>query len=364
MKLAVLAASGGMVLLAGCGLAASPKPPTLWLPQPVRDLQAVRAGDDVQLRWRMPRHTTDNVELRGPQRAQICWEQAQGQRLVFHQEQCHAAGGGSFAPDKPAELSIQLPGELKQGAPGAAAFFVLLESPAGKTAGPSNAAWAATGTAPPEVTGLELQAASDGVVVHWDKAAPEAGMTMRLQRTLIVPAKAPRPSEKNAAPLPMKQTLEVELSESDPGGAVDDDAALDHIYQYTAQRVRQVTLDGRTLELAGPLSEPVTIEAKDVFPPEIPEGLAAVADEQAKTIDLSWRPDTAPDLAGYVVYRRDVTAGTGWERISGNAPIVPPSYDDHQAMAGHQYGYAVSAVDEDGNESGKSAEVLEELPQS
>jgi fibronectin type 3 domain-containing protein len=79
-------------------------------------------------------------------------------------------------------------------------------------------------------------------------------------------------------------------------------------------------------------------------------------------MDLSWTPDADADLAGYVVYRRDVTAGGSWERISAKT-VVPPSYSDAGVVAGHKYAYAVSAVDADGNESEKSGEVVEGLPE-
>jgi hypothetical protein len=161
-----------------------------------------------------------------------------------------------------------------------------------------------------------------------------------------------------------EQTLEVDLGKGDPGGALDRDASLDHIYRYSAQRVQRVTLPGKDLEVAGASSEPTMIDAKDVFPPAVPQGLAAVADGQAHAIDLSWRPDTDSDLAGYAVYRRDETASTDWERISGQAAVVPPSFEDHNAVTGHEYAYAVSAIDQDGNESAQSAPVTEELPQS
>jgi fibronectin type 3 domain-containing protein len=68
-------------------------------------------------------------------------------------------------------------------------------------------------------------------------------------------------------------------------------------------------------------------------------------------------------LAGYVVYRRDVTAGGAVERISGSALVVGPSFSDSTVVAGHRYAYAVSAVDADGNESAQSGEVEEGLPQ-
>lgn len=362
MKPAVLAASGWVVLLAGCALAGSPQPPSLWLPEPVHDLTAQRVGTGVRLHWTMPRHTTDKLELRGPQRAQFCWMQPQDGKVIFRTKQCHRDGSSSFQPDGPADYTAALPEPLTQGNPGAVVFFVELDSPAGKTAGASNGAWAATGSAPPAAEGLSLQTVPQGVVLRWKPASSEPEMAMRIRRKLVTPPGAPRPNETYGAPPAQVQTLEVSLSQSDPGGAVDRNAALGYVYRYTIQRVRRVQVHGRSLELDGNPSEPVNIDAKNVFPPAVPRGLVAVADEQARAIDLSWSPDTAPDLAGYFVYRRDLTANSGWERISGRAPVVGPAYDDHDVQAGHRYAYSVSAIDQEGNESARCPEVVEELP--
>lgn len=358
-----LAASGWAILLAGCGLAANPLPPTLWLPEPVKNLTAVRAGDQVELHWTMPRHTTDQVELKGLQRAHVCWVDNLKTALHFDPGACHGDGDGEFAPDKPATFTAQMPAELTTGTPRGVSFFVELENRAGRTAGPSNAAWIATGAAPPAVADLRLEAQPDGVEVHWRPAAPEPGMVMRLHRTLVNKPKAPKPGEENGAPPPQEQTLEVDLSRSDAGGAQDLDASLDHLWRYTARRVLKVDVDGHALEIAGVASEPVTVDAKDVFPPAVPAGLTTVVDEQARAIDLSWTPDTAADLAGYFVYRMDVTSGSAWEKISGPAPLVPPSFEDRNVAPGRLYAYAVSAVDRDGNQSARSKAVEEELPQ-
>ena len=86
-------------------------------------------------------------------------------------------------------------------------------------------------------------------------------------------------------------------------------------------------------------------------------------ERQLHLLDLSWMPDAETDLAGYFVYRRDVTAGGTAERISGPKPIITPSYSDTAVASGHRYAYAVSAVDRDGNESPRSAEVEEGLPE-
>ena len=202
-----------------------------------------------------------------------------------------------------------------------------------------------------------------GVVLHWQPEAAQDGLVLRIHRTLVTIPGSARPSESNGAPPPEEQVLEVDLDQNDPGEALDHDAVLDHTWRYTVERVLRVELDKHPLEISGMPSEAVTIDAKDIFPPGVPAGLAVVVDDQAHALDLSWTPDTDHDLAGYVVYRRDATTGSGVERVSGKSLVVPPSFEDKDVVLGHRYAYSVSAVDQDGNESAKSAEVQEGLPQ-
>jgi hypothetical protein len=309
----------------------------------------------------MPRVTTDKVALKGPQRAHFCW--VQSAVAVKPSTPCEAAGDGRFAPAKPADFSLQLPAELVSGAPHAVGFYVELENPAGKTAGRSNLALVAAGMAPVAVTGFGAEAQAEGVVLHWDKASSAAGLVLRIHRDLVKAAGAAKPGETQAAAPPEQRTLEVNLDAEDPGEALDRDATLDHTWRYTAERVQHVDVDRQVLEIAGDVSAAVTLDAKDVFPPQVPHGLAAVADAQAHAIDLSWMPDSEADVAGYIVFRRDVTARGAAERISGPKPMVAPSFNDTAVVPGHRYGYAVSAVDRDGNESARSDEVEEELPE-
>jgi hypothetical protein len=365
-------ASFGLILLSGCGLAANPQPPTLWLPEPVRDLTGARVSDDVHLQWAMPKNTTDKVPLKGDQAAHICFasgtapepgKPAAAPVPSTGLPGCTALADAMFAPAKPADFVAHLPADLTAGPPRVVSVFVELRNHAGKTAGPSNPLWIATGTAPSAVSNFSVTTQAGGPVLHWQPAAPEPGTVLRIHRTQVAQPGAPKPSESVGALPPQEQTLEVDLGTSDPGQAIDRDAALDHVYRYTAERVLRIELDHHTLETAGQPSEPFTIDAKDIFPPAVPAGLAVVADEQNHTLNLSWTPGADPDLAGYVVYRRDVTAGTSAERISGKALVVPPSFDDKAVVPGHRYAYAVSAVDHDGNESARSAEVEEGLPQ-
>jgi fibronectin type 3 domain-containing protein len=110
------------------------------------------------------------------------------------------------------------------------------------------------------------------------------------------------------------------------------------------------------------------VETKDTFPPSVPTGLAAVGtagengagNEARPAIDLNWQPNAEPDLAGYIVYRRE---GSGeWQRISSAQPLVGSGYHDATVAAGHTYEYAVSAIDQEGQESARSAEAEETAP--
>ena len=53
------------VALAGCGMPGAPQPPSLDLPQRVGDLSAVRTGNQVALKWSMPKRDTDKVQQKG-----------------------------------------------------------------------------------------------------------------------------------------------------------------------------------------------------------------------------------------------------------------------------------------------------------
>jgi fibronectin type 3 domain-containing protein len=132
------------------------------------------------------------------------------------------------------------------------------------------------------------------------------------------------------------------------------------VYEYTAQSLIRVQESGNTMELAGESSAPVRVNVVDTFPPAVPQGLAAVFVPEQKTIDLSWEPDAEPDLAGYIVYRAD--PGGEWKRISGALPLVGAAYRDASTEPGRNYRYAISAIDQLGHESARSAEAAESVP--
>ena len=339
-----------LLMMTGCGTPAAPQPPSLKLPQPVVDLRAIRSGNQVSLTWTMPKRATDNVILKGDQEAHVCRRVETGP--------CETAADLHFPPEAPAHFVDHLPATLTSGPPKLMAYIVELRNPAGHNAGPSNPAWTAEGAAPPQVEGLTATAQAEGVLLRWRTAG--GNELVRIHRTLLTAPGAPKPSETSGAPAPEEQTLEV--TGKDQGQALDRDAALDHTWQYVVQRVVELTLEGHALQVFSAPSDTVTINARDVFPPRTPTALQAIADPQARAIDLSWAPNTEPDLAGYIIYRRDTATSTPAVRVSPPGEAAP-SFRDASVSYGHRYAYSVSAVDRDGNESPRSAETEESLPQ-
>lgn len=361
---AAIVAAG--LALAGCGLPGAPQPPSLNLPNRVTDLSAVRTGNQVSLTWTMPKKNTDKLLLKADVQARVC-------RRETSAGACVTAGTAEFAPGADASYTETLPAALTVGAPRAVSYFVELQNRKGRSAGLSNDADVAAGAAPAAVTGLSAEVAKTGVLLRWavneNTSGNENGdVAVRLERTLLTPPtkaeqKKDRQSPLAAPPEPVNRTLLVTAG-VEQGRALDRDIRFGETYEYRAQRVVRVTADGLKLELAGPLSAPVRIDAVNIFPPDVPTGLAAVATSGENgarpAIDLSWTPDTEADLAGYIVYRRENDGA--WQRISGPQPVVGPGYHDDKVEPGHTYDYAVSAIDTVGHESARSAAAQDTLP--
>ncbi len=351
------------LMVAGCGMPGAPMPPSLNLPDQVGDLSAVRTGGQVALTWTMPTRNTDKMLLKGNITVRVCRNEPDAAG-------CSAAATLQIAPGTNGAFTDTLPAALATGRPRLLTYFVELDNRKGRSAGLSNGEQILAGEAPAPVAGLRAEMRRDGVLLRWTAAPPGAALAaVRLDRKLLTPAAknpAPKANEQGLLtppPEPQERTLLVEADEA-TDRALDKDIRFGGKYEYRAQRVTRVMVNGQTLELAGPLSAPVHVDTVNVFPPAVPRGLAAVATAGENgigpAIDLSWQPDTEGDLAGYMVYRREGNAG--WQRISAAQPLVGPAYHDVEVEAGHTYEYAVSAIDQEGHESLRSEGAEETVP--
>jgi hypothetical protein len=361
----LIAALTAASFLAGCGMPGAPLPPSLNLPVPVNDLSAVRTGGQVALAWTMPKKTTDKVLLTASIAVRIC-------RTEADSPPCTVAATLQLVPGSGAAFTDTLPPALAAGPPRALTYSVELVNRKGRSAGLSNSTAVLAGEAPPAIENLTAQMRKDGVLLHWMPAPAESSpIAVRLVRKLVSPPVKKSDQKSDQGPLaqpaePLEQTLLVEAAPP-TDHALDNNIRFGQTYEYRAQRVARVTLGGTTLELAGPLSPPLRIDAVNVFPPSAPQGLAAVAtggeNGSAPAIDLSWLPGTEANLAGYIVYRREAGAtGADWRRISPAQPVVGPGYHDPNVQPGHTYAYSVTAIDQQGHESARSAEASDTVP--
>jgi len=302
----------------------------------------------------MPRRNTDQMLLKDALRVRIC-------RTEGHDALCSLAGQVTFAPNVPGVFTEQIPAALVAGPPRALSYFVQVENSRGKSAGPSNFAHVVAGQAPAPVTALQAEVRKAGVVLHWTPVAGDE-TPVRLQRRLLTPQLEKKKNDRfEAPPEAANQNLLITARVAE-GRALDRTTRFGESYEYRAQRVARVTVDDQTLELAGAPSNAVNVEVRDVFPPDAPQGLAAVAGapESGAAVDLNWQPGTEADVAGYVVYRRE--AEGAWQRVSPAKPLPAPAFHDATVQPGHTYRYAVTAVDQGNRESPRSAETEETVP--
>ena len=351
-----------VMLLSGCGTPGAPQPPSLNLPDRVSDLSAARAGNQVTLTWTMPRRNTDKIPLKGNIDVEICRQQGRN----FSATLCEPAGRAQFAPASDGTFSETLPPAVSSGPPRELIYRIELRNSRGRSAGFSNEAVVVAGQAPSPVTGFAAEVRKQGIVLHWSEAEP--GASIRLRRKLLTPPPPkPKADLQSAPPEPVEQNLLVNSAPGvSPSQAIDKAIAFGNTYEYRAQRLIHADFDGHTLELQGALSAPIRVEALDIFPPSVPIGLAAVAtapdpaSNSPASIDLSWQPGSDSDLAGYAVYRREEQSP--WQRISGSQPVVGPAFHDAHVLPGHTYQYAITAIDKDRHESGRSAPASESVP--
>ena len=380
----LLLAVGTLAFLSGCASIAPPTAPSLELPRPPSDLHAARKGDKVTLTWTIPVRTMEHQSVKYLGNTQIC------RGVVPTLKECGTPVGAAprppdFTGAKPqgkkptASFTDALPSALEQESPlGFATYAVEVLNEAKRGAGLSNQIHVALVPTELPFASFAAQTTAQGVLISWQCPTHSSGPAGVKYLFRIYRHPVDSTITTKIAELPATDCVAVPAvpASHQPGTAadvlekihpvtsfLDETIEWEKTYFYRGTVVSVVESPGKPpTEIEGDDTPEVKIFADDIFPPAVPSGLQAVfsGPGQQPFIDLIWGPVTDADLAGYNVYRHEEGAAT----IKLNPELVKtPAFRDMRVAAGKTYSYAVSAVDQRGNESERSQEASESVPQ-
>lgn len=303
-----------LLLLARCGYTGDPLPPALMIPEPVRDLEGHQQGDSVLLRFTVPDRTTEDLPLQAPPGIEL--RAAPNPEGGFDMGRWLAGSeridGGEIREGR-AEFRVPAAGWAGR----EMVFAVRTVGPKGRASEWSNLAVVRVVAPPQPPREVRAEGSPRGVLVRWEGE----GSRWRVFRV--------RGQERQLA-------AEVEAREW-----LDEEAQFGSAYEYAVQQVVETGAAPALSEM----SAVARIEYEDRFPPAPPSGLRVLAGPGA--IELSWERNREPDWKAYQVWR----AEDGGALVRLGEPITASSFSDAGAVSGRRYRYAVSAIDDKGNES-------------
>ena len=387
LKLCALSAL--FLILAGCAQTGPPLPPSLELPKPPADLRASRKGNKVTLTWSEPIFTTDHQSVRYLGPTLVC-RTSEAEMATCANQLAIVPSTATSPQPRPQKKSQQhnkqtpqfetyidtIPADALSGNPSSEfTYAVEVLNRNARGAGLSNRVEVPAITTLPPPTDLAAALSEDGVNLTWTSlAAPPSQKGLdyryRIYRRNEGPLdgnsnqqQAKDTNKKEVGKKEKKDAIVAEVSVGPAGEAhFVDPIEWETTYRYWITPVTVIAKADTQIQVEGDDSRQVQVIAHDVFPPPIPGGLQAVysGEGQRPFVDLIWAPVPSADLAGYNVYRGE---GGGALVKLNSEPVRAPSYRDSGVTAGRTYIYSVSAVDVRGNESGKSEEASESVPQ-
>lgn len=380
-----------VVLLPGCGHRGDPLPPLRRTPPAPQEFRLAQRGEALELRALAPAASVDGVAYEA---LRVEFLYAEGSKDL------EKAGGRREVPAAPGSrvvvsLPLPAPGTTVRGAARAVA---------GGEKGPRTLILALVAAAPLEAP-REITAAlaEDGVALSWKGVRPKEILPPTVAPTpggppapgpqpapglppATVAPKAPPPlaAVPPAAPAPPG----AEKTEVVPaGGGVVEGPRRNGFLVYrrlggeaygeplvneplerrshgdttvpqgaTACYVVRAVAATDPLVESGPSNE-ACVEVRDIAAPAAPAGLAVLPREGG--LEVLWSPSAEPDLAGYRVYR---AKGDGPSEKVADTGLTRASWLDETAERGVVYRYAVTALDQAGNESEPTEPVEASLP--
>ncbi len=311
------------LMLAGCGYVGDPQPPLVNIPSAVRDLRVTQRGAVLVVEFTAPELTTEGMVIAHPVTYDLRVGKAEADTFDAgpwsagaHAYPAPASGPGLRAEvpvgpwvDQDVYVAVRAIGHNRRDAGWSNAVRLRVAAPLRRPAG------------------LRAESIAEGVRITWKgvgaryrvfrgEGAAEAASHL---------GEAPSESYVDAAVMPGTR------------------------YRYRVQAVQPAG----GVDVESELSDIAEIVARDVSPPKAPAGLRLVTGLQS--IELGWEPAREEDFATYRIYR-----GANGGGLEGLAESAAPAYSDRAIESGKRYRYAITAIDQAGNESARSepAEVM------
>ena len=357
--------------LAACGKRGDPRPPIPVIPQATSDLVVTQRAEKVILSWSYPSLTTAGRSLTDFRRISI---------FRYVEELPVSPGGrdpqslqpGNVDPTDPppivqfsrvpplapvqfTKLSTRIdsidkanlasattgakliysdtpPLHSQDGRPVRVTYSVVTEAPTARSEHSNLAVLVPLPVALPPA-GVAATAKAEGVSVRWTEPKEAVGGG--------APVIAGYNIFRNAPGEPLNE-LSTPINTAPIKGStyLDTPAYGEHEY-----RVSAVATTGPPLLQSG-LSAPAQVTFKDLVPPPAPGKITALV--ETNLIRLVWDPVSAPDFAGYNIYRWD---GPVRLKLCCPTPTAQANFLDISMQIGVPYRYEVTTVDKSGNES-------------
>lgn len=302
MRLAII---GLLLVASGCGKVGDPLPPYIRIPEPARDLSVGQRGYDLVFTWTNPSRNVDGSGSADLARALLM----SGDSTVAAIPVNSAGQRQSFTfPARP------LVGISKE-------FELRIETTRGKVSESSNRVSITAVDVPEKIMGVRAIVDQRRIFLEWDPPPDNSqladGYFVFRSGQLVQPA-----------PVTIRRI-------EDPAF----DAGQTYAYLVVAARRAE---HGWVQGVSGPA---LTVTATDRIPPRRPAGLLLTRSDTGGF--LTWHSNQETDLAGYRVFRSEKHGGEFGpisEKILATNAFFDPGYRSGLY-------YAVSAIDESGNES-------------
>jgi hypothetical protein len=337
------------VLAAACGKAGVPHPPVPEIPAATTDLVVSQRDGKVILRWSYPSLSTAGKSLAGLRKIVVY-------RYVDPLPQSLATKLSGEGAKSASELfdQVALPlaevekDELPAFAAGAKIEFEDAPVLAGEGGVPLRCVYAVVTEGLEKTSGFSNLAP---VVLYDVPAAPAALAAKLTPEAVVLSWEKPARSVSGAENPQIRGYAVYRTSTGEIAGdavATVDAAATRYEdkppYGRYSYRVTAVAAKEPALAESAP-SEAAEVDFRDLLAPPAPKNVAALTEEAS--VRLIWDPVIAPDLAGYIVYRK---VGPEWSRYTTSL-LTDASFRDETPPAGIPLVYSVTSVDLSVNES-------------